>query len=92
MSVVVILFAQYTHIVAASAIKYYVYVDSALEIFFTHSHTALKLRHITALFISPLILTGIPALTYHAIKHKSLPYFIEITWFVWVVIALSNIL
>lgn len=92
MSVIVILFAQYTHTIAAFAIKFYVYIDSHLDVLFSHSQTGLSLRHIVALVACPLILTGIPALIYRAIKHNPMPYFIEITWFVWGIIVLSNIL
>ena len=92
LSVVVILFSQYTHTAAMFVVAFYQYVDSHIEVLFSYSQAGLALRHVIALAICPLIITGIPALLYHAVKKSPMPYFMELTWLFWILIVLSNIL
>lgn len=92
LSIVVILFAQYTHSAVSYVVDFYTYIDTHIEIFFSNTTAGLAARHVVSLVICPLIITGIPALIYRAIKHSQMPYFIEITWLVWLLMVLSNLL
>ncbi|AGH53452.1 hypothetical protein LPE509_01361 [Legionella pneumophila subsp. pneumophila LPE509] len=40
----------------------------------------------------PIIIAGIPALIYRALKGKDMPHFIAIVWIIWTIIVLSDIL
>ena len=92
LSIFVILCAQYTQIAATYVVDFYNHIDTSIAIFFSYTPSGLALRHIVALVIGPLIVTGIPALIYRMVKHTPMPHFIEITWLVWITIVLSNLL
>jgi len=92
LSILIILFSQYTREAGSFIVDFYNYVDGHIEIFFSRSPGGIALRHIVALVVCPLIISGIPAMIYHAVKHSAMPYFMQITWLLWIVIALSTVL
>lgn len=92
LSIVMILFTSIVQQLFHYLLVAYAYLDNAVGIFFTHSRLGLQLQAITTLVLTPLVIVGIPALIYSAVKHQSMPYFIEITWVVWILIALSSVL
>jgi hypothetical protein len=65
-----------------------VHLSPVLQIF----DLGIKTSEVCLLVIIPVALTGVIALVYYAIKRKSMPYFIELTWIFWVLLVLSNIL
>ncbi len=92
LSLFVILFSQYAHAGATWIVVFYQAVNHGIAIFFNQSPTGLAAQHVISLVVSPLILTGIPALIYYLIKRKTMPYFMEATWTLWTLIVLSNLL
>lgn len=51
-----------------------------------------QLQNILLLVLFPAILVGIPASIYYALTRKQMPYFMETTWSIWIVIVLCHIL
>lgn len=92
LSILVVAFNKYINDVILLIVSFYEYINSHLDILFSQSNAGILSRNSTALVISPLIITGIPALAYYSIKRSKMPYFIEITWLAWFVIVLSNLL
>jgi len=92
LSVLLVFFAKYIHIFVVYIDWLYTYFNIQLAPIFSNSELGLMFRSIIALTLLPIAITAVPALLYRAFKNKMLPYYFEITWLVWLVIALSNIL
>lgn len=91
LSIIFVLFSTYTYTFVNLVVHFYQYVDEHIAVFFSSSESGLNLRHVFALVICPLLITGIPALIYRTIKGSTMPYFIEATWFIWIILVLSKI-
>ena len=92
MSIVVVLFAQYVHLLIVYIDVFYTYVNLKLAPIFSNSDLGIMIRKVLSLVCLPILIAAIPALIYRAIKGKQMTYFIEITWFLWLVIVLSKVL
>jgi hypothetical protein len=92
LSIAVVFLASYVHVGVVYIDFLYTYVNLKLAPIFSNSELGILIRNIIALSIIPLIIVGIPALLYRAIKKKTMPYLIEITWFLWLIIVLSKVL
>lgn len=92
LSILVVFFAKYAHVITAYIALAYTYCNYFLAPIFSAKPLFITLRQVIALVILPLIITGVPALIYQAIKHRNMPYFVESTWIVWLIIVLSKIL
>lgn len=90
LSIFVVLLAGYVDDAVNLVVYFYDYVDKILDVFFSHSHAGILSRSSFALVICPLLITGIPALIYNAIKKDKMPYFLEATWLIWMIIVLGN--
>lgn len=51
-----------------------------------------KLQTILLLVLFPACIVGIPAGLYYAFKRKQMPYLMETTWSLWVVVVLCHVL
>ncbi|MDF1757739.1 MAG: hypothetical protein P1U74_05535 [Legionellaceae bacterium] len=92
LSVLVIIFAKYINEVVTFMVAFYNTIDSHLEIFFSKTEAGDICRSSIALVVSPLVLTGVPAAIYYAIKRSKMPYFLAAIWLAWLIIVLSNLL
>ena len=87
-TVIVVLCARYLHLAIIYFDLMYTYFNVLLAPLFENTW----LRHVLILFSLPLAVTAIPAIGYHLIKKKNMPYFLETTWIVWLIFTLSNLL
>lgn len=92
LSIIVVLFAKYAHLLIVYIDMFYTYVNVTLAPVFNNSDLGILIRKILTLVLLPVVIVGIPALIYLALKGKRMPYFIEITWILWLVIVLSKVL
>ena len=92
LSILVVLFAKYAHLIIVYVDLFFTYVNLKLTPIFSQTGWGLVIRKILVLVMLPVIITAIPALIYRAIKGGDMPHFIAITWIVWTVIVLSDIL
>lgn len=92
LSIVVVLFAQYVHLLIVYIDMFYTFINLKLAPIFSNSGSGVMIRKVISLVILPIFIAAIPALIYRVIKGQSMPYFIEITWFLWLVIVLSKVL
>ncbi|CAM4438749.1 hypothetical protein ACD661_01620 [Legionella lytica] len=92
LSILVVIFAKYAHLVVVYVDMFFTYVNVKLTPIFSQTGWGLVIRKILVLVLLPVTLTAIPALLYKAIKGKEMPHFIAITWTIWTVIVLSDIL
>ena len=92
LSIMVVLFAQYVHILIVYIDVFYTFINLKLTPIFSNSPLGIMIRKVISLVLLPIAIAAIPALIYRAIKGKQMTYFIEVTWFLWLVIVLSKVL
>jgi len=92
LSILVVVFAKYAHLLIVYIDMFFTYVNVQLAPVFSSTGWGLIIRKILVLVLMPIVITAIPALIYRAIKGREMPHFIAITWVVWTVIVLSDIL
>lgn len=92
LSILVVIFAQYAHLFVVYIDMGYAYLSLKLKPLFSASPFGMMIRNVFSLTLLPVILTGIPVLAYRAIKGKVMPYYIELTWILWLIIVLSTVL
>ncbi len=92
LSILIVLFANYAHLGIVYIDLFYTWVALTLTPLFNHGVYGILIRNVLSLVLLPLIIAGIPALIYRAIKGKKMPFFIEITWVIWLIIVLSKVL
>ena len=92
LSILVIIFAQYAKLFILYTDIVYTYINTLLEPFFGSGFVGEIFRNFFTLVLVPITLAAIPALIYWIIKRKHMPYFIELTWSLWVIIAMSSYL
>lgn len=92
LSILVVIFAKYAHLLVVYVDMFFTYVNLKLTPIFSQTGWGLVIRKILVLVMLPVALTAVPALIYRGIKGKDMPHFIAITWTIWTVIVLSDIL
>ena len=92
LSIVIVIFAEYAHLLIVYVDLVYTYVNVKLSPVFNHGTTGVVIRNVLTLVLLPVIIVGIPALIYRAIKGQHMPYFIEVTWLLWLILVLSKVL
>ena len=91
LSVLVVVFARYANLMIVYIDMFFTFVNLKLAPVFNTTGWGLVIRKMLVLMILPLIIAGIPALIYRAIKGSEMPHFIALVWVLWTVIALSDI-
>lgn len=91
-SIAVIFLAKYIHLVIVYIDLAYTYVNVKLAQIFSPGETGSLIRRVFVLVIIPVIIVGLPALIYRLIKRKTMPYFFELIWIIWLIVVLSEIL
>lgn len=92
LSIFVVIFAKYVHILVVYLDMVYTYLNLTLAPIFSYSETGIMVRKVLVLVLLPILIVAIPAIIYWFIKSRRMPYFIEITWVVWLVLVLSKVL
>ena len=92
LSIVVILLAKYVHLLIVYIDLFYTYINLKLAPIFSASKLSTIIREVITLVFIPLFIVAVPALIYRAIKKHQMHYFVEIAWFLWLVIVLSKVL
>lgn len=92
LSIVIVVFAEYAHVLIVYLDMLYTYVNLKLSPVFSSSELGILIRRVFSLVLIPVIIAAIPAVLYRLIKGSNMPYFIQITWLLWLIIVLSKIL
>lgn len=92
LSILIVIFAKYAHLLVVYVDMFFTYVNLKLTPIFSQTGWGLVIRKILVLVMLPVVITAVPALIYRALKGRDMPHFIAITWTVWTVIVLSDIL
>ncbi len=92
LSILVVLLAEYAQLLIVYIDMLYTFINVKLAPIFSSSGTGMMIRKVISLVLIPLVIAAIPALIYRLIKGKHMPYFIELTWILWLVIVLSKVL
>lgn len=91
-SILVILFARFAYEILSYIHAAFLYAGQLITPFFNLLDLGLLSRKICILIVVPLAFTGIPALIYKAVNGKQMPWFMESTWILWLILVLSHIL
>lgn len=92
LSSLVILFGGYIRLVTAYIDLFFTHIKVYVLPFLNDIGVNHFVSEVLLLVLIPVVIAGIPALLYRFIKGSSMPYFTELTWCIWLVIILSNIL
>lgn len=92
LSILIVVFAQYAHLLMVYIVTFYTYIMVKITPVFSGTKYGILIRNVVSLALMPIIIAGIPALLYRAIKGQQMPYFIELTWFFWLIIVLGKVL
>ncbi|MDP1602898.1 MAG: hypothetical protein Q8M03_06490 [Legionella sp.] len=92
LSILVVIFAKYIHVIIVYIDLFYSYINLHLSPIFNQGGIGSIISKVLLLVLIPILIAAIPALVYRLIKGKNMPYFIELTWCLWLVIILSNVL
>lgn len=92
LSILVVVFAQHLHLVIVWISAFYAWVNSLLTPVFSKGGLGDSVCKIILLTAIPVLIAAIPALLYRLIKGKDMPHLFVVTWCLWLIIALSNIL
>lgn len=88
LSLLAVFFAKYVHMGIIYFDMLYTYLNLSLSSYIEGTW----IRNVIIMVLLPLGLAGIPALIYRLIKKQNMPYFLPLTWFLWLVFVLSNVL
>lgn len=91
-SIMAVVFAKYIHAALIYIDVFYTYLNVQLAPIFSTTESGVLILKIVILTVLPVLIAGTPALIYRLIKGKNMPYFMEITWFLWLIIVLSKLL
>ncbi len=92
LSILVVVFAWYFHLIVVYIATFFTYLNLQLSPVFSPVGIGPVIRKVIVLVFLPLMIASIPALAYRAIKGKKMPYFMESTWLLWLIIVLGNII
>ena len=92
LSILIVLFAKYAHLAIVYIDMFYTWVTLQLVPIFSGNAYGVLIRNVFTLVLLPVIIAGIPAMVYRAIKGRQMPYFFEVTWILWLIIVLSKVL
>ncbi|WP_028387974.1 hypothetical protein [Legionella fairfieldensis] len=92
LSILVVIFAKYAHMLLVYIDMFYVFMNLKLAAVFSQSEWGIIIRKVLLLVLIPVLIAAIPALIYRLFKGKEMPYFIELTWCLWLIIVLSTLL
>jgi len=92
LSVVVVLFARYAQLLVVYIDLFFAFINLKLAPVFSQTGVGLLIRKVIVLMLIPITIACIPALTYRVVKGRDMPHFISLTWIIWSIIVLSDIL
>lgn len=92
LSLLLIAFATYAKTFIVYVDLLYAYLNNALAPLFGNGFWGLFFRDMCTLVLTPFVLASIPAVIYWLLKRKKMPYFIQLIWLFWLILALSNYL
>lgn len=92
LSVFIVIFAAYAHVLIVYLDMLYTYTNLQMAPIFSSGAVGVLIRKTISLVVIPVAIAAIPALIYRLIKGQPLPYFIQITWLLWLIIVLSKVL
>lgn len=92
LSILVVVFAKYAHLVVIKFDLAFNYVYLKLTPYFAQLGLSVILGKTIVLMLLPIVVVGIPALLYRLIKGKDMPHMLAATWILWTILVLSTIL
>lgn len=92
LSILVVVFAKYAHALVVYIDMFYLWINWVTSPLFRYIGLGDALSKVVILIVVPVLIAAIPALIYRIFKGRDMPGMIALTWCLWLVIVLSNIL
>ena len=92
LSIFIVFFSKQIYGLIVYIDLFYTIINVKLSPIFSYSPIGIMIRNVISLALLPLIIIGIPALLYRGLKGSTMPYLMEIIWFLWLILALSKVL
>lgn len=92
LSIIIVLFAEYAQVFVVYLDLFYTYINIKLAPVFSNSGIGILIRKVVSLIAIPVAIASIPAVIYRLVKGSNMPYFIQVTWLLWLIIVLSKVL
>jgi hypothetical protein len=92
LSFMVVFFASYVSAVILYIDVLYAYINYTFMPFFHSLGLNVLFRQVFILVLLPIAIVAVPYFYFKFIKKKPMPYALQISWIIWLIIALSNIL
>lgn len=92
LSILVVAFANYAHLVVVYLDILYTKTHLNIAPLFSTNESGILIRGILILTFLPVGITAIPSILYRGFMGEWMPYYIPITWVVWLVIVVSKII
>ncbi|KTD00639.1 hypothetical protein Lgee_0903 [Legionella geestiana] len=92
LSLLAVVFSRYGHMVVIGVDMLFTTVNGWLAMVFSSGYIGETVRKVLVLAGLPVAITAVPALIYRLVKGSTMPWFFEITWMVWLIVALSNVM
>ncbi len=91
LSLIVVLFSRYFAIGIIKIEHLHTWLNLKMSTVFSNSLVGLTVQQVIVLMMLPIVIAGVPALTYKLVKGGSMPYFLNFVWLVWLVVVLSSV-
>ncbi|HAF87072.1 MAG TPA: hypothetical protein DCG13_00750 [Legionellales bacterium] len=92
LSILVVALNRYVHLLVVYMDTFFTYVTLKIMPVMHALDLSRSTARVLILIGLPMILALIPASFYWLIKRRYMPYFIEVVWSIWLVLALSHVL
>ena len=92
LSILIVVFAKYATTLLVFIDLFFTQINLKLAPIFSQTGWGLVIRKIIVLMVLPILISAVPALIYRGLKGRDMPHFIAITWVIWTIIVISNIL
>lgn len=92
LTVLVVVFSRLALLCIVYVDYFYSIINLKLAPLFSYTGIGLVLRKIILFTLIPAAIASIPALTFRLVRGKDMPYLVELTWFFWIILVLSNML
>lgn len=91
-SILVVVLKKYAKLLLLYIDIIFTYISLQLNPLLTTIGLGNPIQKILLLALVPVAITAIPGVLYYLFARKTMPYYFELTWCVWLVIVLSNLL
>ena len=92
LSILVVILKKYAKLLLVYIDIIFTYLSLQLSPILGYIGFGNPIQKILLLALTPVAITAVPGIIYYLLTRKTIPYYFELTWCIWLVIILSNLL